>query len=255
MNNFSLSVFLDGIFVAVVLFLLFSMLFMLFLPPTACYVLALCLAIGISIILYKFMFEKKSKLTQQSSLLKKAESLAVQLNLMTHTEVLNIFERAYKALNKCVKKQKGVLIIEDEKLVILPKFSFDGISKTDLVKANTLTTGDYNLYVYSGEYSTDFTQFASRFLGVTLIPLTECYQLLEKTDTLPEFKYNTFPKKQRPKILNNVFQKKRAKNFLAFGIFFLISSYFVPLKTYYIISGAVMLIIALLSKIYGKTKA
>ena len=180
--------------------------------------------------------------------------MSTQLNLYSETEQCAIFENALKKDNYVVEKKKGALNIKNKNSVIFPKFSFDSITKTDIVKIFNCITLNQTAYVLSENFSSEIKDFASRFDGrIKTICADEVYLYLKEKDCLPKDKF-VFAEKSRLNlsVLKNILQKKKAKNLLWFGLIFLFSSYFVPIKTYYVICGAIFLFLALISRLYGK---
>ena len=52
--------------------------------------------------------------------------------------------------------------------------------------------------------------------------------------------------------MEEIFKKKNAKKFLLFGVTFCLMSFIAPYKTYYIVSGCVMIFFAVILKLFGK---
>ena len=125
--------------------------------------------------------------------------------------------------------------------------------KSDVVKAYNLKTNGETAYLLAETFSTDVISFASRFKGVTLVDGKALFEFLKENQTLPETKF----KLDKPKLkfisaIKSLLSRKRAKTFALFGIIFLLSSPFVPIKLYYVIVGAVFLIFSLACLLFGK---
>ena len=68
-----------------------------------------------------------------------------------------------------------------------------------------------------------------------------------------EFTPIDFYKREKVK-LRAVLNKKNAKKFIAFGLFFVLSSFFVPIKLYYLIMGGIMILFALTLWFFSKSE-
>ena len=72
--------------------------------------------------------------------------------------------------------------------------------------------------------------------------------------TLPEVIDITKPKMKYKELLAYAFNSARARNYLLFGLLIILSSFLVPFKIYYLISGSILCIIALIIKVYPLIK-
>ncbi len=182
------------------------------------------------------------------------EQTMTQLCLYTESEQCLLFESALEVKEYKPEKRKNALYIKGKNAVIFPLFSFDGVTKTDIVRIfNTIKSKEV-AYLFSRELSPEIKAFADRFNGkIVLVSEKQVYDLLKQTNTLPCCKFE-FTKK-RALTLNafkNVLRKSKAKHLFVFGLVFLISSYFAPIKTYYIICGSVFLFLSLFARLFGK---
>ena len=174
------------------------------------------------------------------------------LHCLPKTKLVSLFIKAYSNLNvKCEKKKEGIFLTDNKTLVLL-RFGYQEVTKADIVKAFNLIKKEQTVQIYSDEFSASVKEFASRFVSVHLKDSVDTVKLLKDSNVLEQvdcLDVKTQPKK--PQFIKNLFNKKRAKTFFGFGIFFLLSSLFVPLKTYYVVSGCVMLIFSLICIFFG----
>lgn len=217
-------------------------------------ILSMILGVAASGVYAKFL-GKKRRTTQ----IKNSESLAfeqamTQLCLYTESEQLALFEKALIAKEYKVEKSKGGIAIKGKNAVLFPLFGFDGVTKTDVVRIfNSIKTKE-TAYILSREVPLEIKTFIDRFNSrIITVNEKDTYHFLKQTSCLPCTKFE-FSKKSPLtfSVFKNLFTKAKAKNLLAFGLIFIFSSYFVPIKAYYIICGSVFLFLALYARLFGK---
>lgn len=248
------SIFSDAVFSAFTTFLLSLVILNYYVDRPYSLVFATCFGLIISIIVYKRLSEK----TRVAKLNKK-ERLAVSnmvsaLNLYTKAEQNQLFLRALENANYTAEKRNGGLYLSEYSVAIFPCFGFNAVDKTAVVKAFNYINKSYTAYILAGEFSKDILQFIERFDGkIKAIDGVKVYGFLNKQGCLPKTKID-LTEKDRPHInLTALFDRKKAKRFLLFGILFLFMSYLVPIKLYYVIFGCIFLIYSLICRFYGKT--
>lgn len=213
---------------------------------------------GVACGVYAKFLSKKRKNTQ----IKNSESLAfenalTQLCLYTESEQLALIEKALTLKEYKTEKSKGGITIKGKHAVLFPLFSFDGVTKTDVVRIFNSIKQKETAYILSREVSSETKSFIDRFNGrIIVVNEKDTYHFLKQTNTLPCCKFE-FAKKSPLTIhaFKNILTKSKAKNLLAFGLIFIFSSYFVPIKIYYIICGSIFLFLALYARLFGKEPA
>lgn len=135
-----------------------------------------------------------------------------------------------------------------ENVVLFFRLGFEKVKKVDIVKAYNLLdfSKKQKVYIFAETFEKEIIDFSLRFNGtVNLLNKTVIYKLLKKSNCLSEIE--VAPVLNGPKKLNlkSFFTKKRAKSYLTSGIIFLVFSFFVFYKVYYIITGCVLLILAI----------
>lgn len=256
MKSISITI-LDSLFSAFLAFVLGFILLNFYIEKPYSIIISISLSVPIFMLAYSKL-KNSSNIKNTNKLKSKAmENTFYALSLMEKTQSLSLIEKAISRLGYRTLKRKNAIFIDDKKVAIFPLFSFDGITKTDVVKVfNSIPTG-FKAYILGEKVSAEIQDFIDRFDDrIEFVGIEKVYDFLKSTASLPEEKY--FPK--RKKIFENGFLstlllRKNAKKFLSFGSLFLIMSYFVPIKIYYLISGCVFLTLALFCRLYGKTKS
>lgn len=253
MKNFPLSVLTDGLFSYLICFIAAFSVAACFMPRSAAFAAAVTLSSVLMVFIVKRLLKKRNTYLTARGEKKAATDALTALNLSEQSENLLLFKTAYEKKGFNVTIDKSALRLTGEKTVICPVFCFDGLTKTDVVRAANAKRAGESVIIYTAEASTGVKEFAARFNGLTLICGDETYLFLKTADCLPKTKEGTFkPKKSRS--IENILTKKKAKTFFGFGAFFLLSSFFVPYKTYYIVCGVIMAALAVVSLLFGKAK-
>ena len=159
-----------------------------------------------------------------------------------------------KKLNYKPERKKGGVFIKDKSVALFPLFGFNQTGKSQIVKVfNSISRGEVG-YILSETFSDDAFSFAERFDGaIVLVKPDQIFSFLKKHDSLPPEKYQVLKKKRKKfAILKNLALKKKAKPFFWFGVLFLLYSFFVPLKLYYVIFGCIFLILSIILRAFGK---
>ena len=247
----------DSIFYS---FLTFSLIFTL-----SCYYFKpkIALVIGVvfgllSILLYiKLRFLKERKKMVKLSEIKEYENCMNAFLFMDKTEKLNFFYKFICSYDITATKKRGAIYIPKTKQLVFIKLEFEEVNKTDIVRAFNIISKNQTAVIISNKFSSDIIAFASKFDDkIILVNGEEIFSQLKKHNYLPKkvVPISQLAKTKQP-FYTNFLNKKRAKNFFAFGLLFLFFGYFVPLKTYYVVCGSVFLIISLCCKIFGKENA
>lgn len=115
---------------------------------------------------------------------------------------------------------------------------------------NTHLSHPFTIYCNAANESA--VQLCARF-GIRLCGGEESYLLLKSKNALPK-KYlgeHAFPKKEKRRF-SFYFQKKNSRRFLVGGVLILCTSLLTPFPYYYLVSGGILLLIAALTRIFGK---
>lgn len=253
MKKLSLPVVLDGIFVAVASFFISFLIVSFFVERPYSFIISGMLAALFCLLSVKYMSEKRQKETLKKAEKKRFDDVITQLNLMTDKELYDFMQRAFLSLNVLTERKRSCLELKGQSKIAVFKFGYFTVGKADVVFAFNLAKNGEQVEIYSESFSSEIKSFAARFGGkIILKDGFETYDLLKKANTFPEIKF-TFTKSKQTlaEIKANLFNKKRAKAYLGFGVLFLLFSYLVPIRWYYVISGGVMLVMSVLCVLFG----
>lgn len=253
----TLSFILDAIFTALISFLISLTILSYFLRPPFSIVFSVVFGLLFCLLFIKISTDKQKKNDLSLADKKAKEIMLTQLKLYTPTEQNDFFQKVILAQGKSVERKKGGLFVKETPFAVFPLFNFDGVKKSEIVRAFNSIKKEQTAYILADDFSLEVKDFAERFDGrIKTVDGEELYKFLSEKDLLPQVKYS-FPEKKKLGLstLKNLLEKKKSKNFLFLGLSFIGFSYFVPLKTYYIICGSAFLIFSLILRLYGKSQA
>jgi accessory gene regulator protein AgrB len=252
MKNFSLSIITDSLFCCFSFFFLSFIVLNFFIDRAVAIILSVTIALLLTLFTIKFLLKRrKVKLIKRKQQFEQ-ENAMEQLNLSPSSVQKNLFIKVFGKLNEKVEKKKEGLYLPDKKTLIVLKFGYNEVTKADIVKIFNSLDKDQSAHVFAKSFSSETKNFADRFIRIFLKESDYVYSLLKKADVYPETVF-VLPKKNiKAQIVSNLFNRKKAKTFFGFGIFFIISSFLVPIKTYYVLSGVLMFLISLSCVFFGK---
>ena len=251
MKNFSLGTAIDGLLTLVCGFLLCFIILNYFCPAPYSHILASALAILLALSAGKISYSRFLKRGNKRAKTKEAELVLNQLDFLPADKISTLFFDAFTADGKTPIKKRAHLYLPQTKTLVFFSFGFKSKTKADIVRAYNLLQQDERALILGTEFPSDVLDFARRFGGrISLIFGQPVYALLKKHDNLPKITCPITTTDAKPK-LPKFFRKKNAKSFLTFGILFLIMSYLVPLKVYYIVMGGIMLVFGFILLIFG----
>lgn len=215
--------------------------------------LALTVSIFFSLLLGIFIFyflkkkRRKTFIKNRDKII--AEKVCFNLSLQSKPTLINLFFSAYEKQNLSPRKNDGHLILKDKKVFIF--FSPDGLKKHNIVTAFNQLEKDQTAVIYYYNANLEILSYAKNFTDVLLVDKYDTYKFLSDSGVnLPQEKLTKIPPKKID--LSKLFIKKHAKKHLVFGVGFYLVSFFSILKTYYLISGTIFLILSIFSFVFGK---
>jgi hypothetical protein len=194
----------------------------------------------------------KNRLKKQEK--EEYEDMLIQLNFSSRADNNNLFEKLINNLGYQTERKKNGIFLKEKNACVFLAFGFNPVSKADIVKVfNSIRQTD-TAFILAETFSPDIKSFADRFMGrIITVDGKAVYTALKKHDALPPKKYAVSPEKQHGiKLFNNLLLKRKAKSYFTFGLIFLATSYFVPIKLYYLVFGCIFLLASLLCKLFGK---
>ena len=245
---------LDSAFSAFISFILAFLLINFYVDRPFSIIFSICLSIPIFVIAFERI--KKSNLLKNTENKKKkaVDNMVYSLCLLERAKLLELFERAINNLEIKTLKRKYGIFIEEKNCAIFPIFNFDGITKTDVVKVYNAISINQKAYILGEKLSSDVKNFMDRFNDrIKFVDGEKTYDFLEKNNSLPREsvvlgKHNA----NKHKFFKALIKKKNSIKFLIFGISLILSSWFVPIKMYYIICGCIFLMLSLICRLYGQ---
>lgn len=254
--KFSLSVVLDTLLCAFISFILLFILFNYFFIVSVALTLSITFSLIIGAFIFLYLKKKKNAFNLSKKNMQLLSVMVNQLSLYSKEEQLSVLKRLLNKLSTPFEEKKDFLYIKNKKISLFPLFSFDQITKTDIVKIFNMISKEDLAYIFASVYSTEISSFASRFDGrIILVKKEEFFNILLENDCLPKQKY-PFEENGKVKLsdLKNLLLKKNSKKHFWFGLLFLIMSLFVFFKIYYIIVGCAFLILSLICRLFGIEK-
>ena len=214
------------------------------------------LFVSLIVLLFSIIIAKNSvrKRKQKSSYEQKVSRVVYALSFASKKKGLSVFYSEILKQDETAKLYQNKIVLSNGTSVY-NLFSFNPPSKADLVRCFNLSNAKKSVILC--DFATkEVKDFARAFKGkIEIKEKDEIFKnfLPEKDAVLDAFVPIDFNKKNRPNF-SALISKKNAGKILAFGIFFLLTSFFVPIKLYYIIVGSIMLIFGCTVLIFAKKK-
>ena len=250
-----LSLISDIIFYILAFFFLFMILFNYLIGRPYSYILSATFSLVFTLISIKISQGRKNKKTLPREQEKKYLSAMTELCLKPKAKQKELFTALFIKENYYPTAKKDGIFLTEKNTLVFIKFDFEKVNKAYIVKVfNKLDSGEI-AEIYSDEYENDVKDFAKLFNGrIVLKDGKDTFSLLDKHGLLPEPTLLSDNKKKKADF-TLLLHKKRAKNYLFFGLSFVILSYIVPIKIYYLVFGGIFLALALILRFFGKPAA
>lgn len=245
---------LDSVFSAFISFIVCFIILNFYIDKPYSIIFSIIISIPIFIIAFDKISKSKSLQLAKKQNQKNLENMCNSLCLLPKPQLISLFEKALSICGYAPTKTSQGLSLPKQKAFIYPVFSFDGITKTDIVKAFNCIKKGQVAYIFGKDVSSEISSFIDRFdNSVIFIDQQKIYSLLQKTDCLPKekppFKTNKLTFKS---FFNPFLNRANAKKFVLFGLLFILMSYFAPIKLYYIIVGTSFLIFSLFLRLFTR---
>ncbi len=254
MKTYFLSI-LDSTFTAFLGFFITFILLNFYIDRPFSIIFSVCIAIPLFIIAFDKIKQKEIVKKADKQKNKQVEDLTYSLCLLEKNKTLNLFEKAIIRYGEKTLKRKEGIFIEGKPIAVFPVFSFDGIRKTDVVKVFNSIPKSYKAYIFGDKINKELEDFILRFDNrIEFVGGDKVYAFLEQTSSLitpakkpvkKSFSFSDF--------LGKLFKKGHSKKYFSFGVIFLLMSYFVPIKFYYVFCGCIFLTFSLFCRLFGKT--
>lgn len=217
---------------------------------------AIIFSILITMIAFKRLARKKALVKLKKHQEKQKNNCLSSLNLSTQSAVCDLFLKAVQTAGFDAERKNGALFIKEKNVAMFFKFSFDGVNKTDVVKAFNSIPKNYKAYIFSDTFTIEILSFIDRFdKKIIAVDGVKTYNFLKEQNCIPPTKLNFSTKKMRfSQAFSNLWQRKNAKRYFTFGALFLFMSYFVPIKIYYVLCGCLFLSLSLFCRLFSQPK-
>ncbi|MBQ9514246.1 MAG: hypothetical protein IJR66_04645 [Clostridia bacterium] len=242
----------DTAFVFVACFLLSFFIFNYFTKRPYSYVLALSLSLAVSVLAFKIISSAYISNKNASGNSRLVKNTLNHLCLSKEKDVKDLFYSAFIKKGYVAEIKRRYILLPKEKLQLFFVFSFDGLTKKDVVAVYNMLSQSNRAVIYTNEISEEVKDFVIRFnKKINVFYGKEVFDFLKDCEVLPDIDF-VLEEITAPKITAKTFiEKKKAKNYFVFGIIFLLLSFFVPLKLYYIIAGGIMISLSLFARLFG----
>lgn len=193
----------------------------------------------------------------------KIEYLALNLPFTTKTNLLDFFKSSLQN-NFNVSIQNDFLILKENNSQNSAHNTLHSTIFVPYFDKNKLDMDIISLYIKIAQISKifsitfcakDFDDDVKSFVkqvenyDIKLLDLTEFYCNYAKNIQLPQVLDITKPKLTKNELVNYAFSPARARHYLLFGLLIILTSFLVPFKIYYLISGSTLCLTALLVKL------
>lgn len=177
-------------------------------------------------------------------------SIMDEFIFMPRDKLLKFFKNFYTQLDKdCVIKDNGILI-EKEKVFILPIFKYEKISTNDVI-TEFINHNEEKLTIIGVEFNEELKKIvASKKLTATLIDGKTIYNKLKQLNLLPPITLYQIKKPPLKERLLKLIDKKYSKPAFILGSITLFTSTFVFFPIYYIVIGCLLLCYSLICKLF-----
>ena len=153
----------------------------------------------------------------------------------------------------CSQKYKDciVAIIDRKKVCVVPTYKPTSCNQNDIAKCIAIAVlhkAD-KLIVLSNTFDSTTTKYVQQIHGIEieLYDLELTYSTLLHSQELPQCPITiSQPKLSYKDIFRIAFDRQRTKGYLMSGLILIISSLFVPYNIYYVVSGSILMLFALI---------
>ena len=211
----------------------------------------------LSILLYMLRTKNKDKQKMKLNDIKALNDIKEQFSFASENEIKNYFKSLLKA-NLNYKKE---LTIDNGEIVIKLCFDKELLQIEDIKKIYRENKGRKikKVLILCYNYNEECKILTKNFKNIEyeLMDLNKLYLThIKQENNMPKFVFEKEPKEkltlQRFKSI--AFARNKSKTYFFCGLILLFSSYFVPLKTFYLIFSGLMFLSTLLCLIFNKKK-
>lgn len=269
MMRTKLSIILDSVVLFAVLWLLFFAWIRFYTRNVLVSVIAGTILAGLIVFLVLFLNKKRSdKLTLSKQQRDAACRLLLNLRFTSVEQISRYFALVLEKTHSTVLRNDFLILKENtaqngmhstlhstDKILFAPYFTKDKIDMpyfTYIYKSMVALNIKHAAFV-GAEFDSEVTNFAKQINGYTFefIDFYKFYDEYIKDSgvQLPVVIDITKPKREWRELVRYAFSPARARNYLLFGLLIILCSFLVPFKIYYLVSGSILCLIALLVRV------
>ncbi len=192
-------------------------------------------------------------LKRRNNLLKKAEEqekqkLLLHLILLSDDKKAHFLENVFSA-DAPVNRRGRLRLSTPDKMYCL-RFSFAPVTPDDVADFARFKTKKQKVLLCDD--AEEKTRKLCQLFQIKVLTGTEVYRLVKAADALPDvYLGDNEPINKRERFKKLCFSKSNATRFLLSGILILLASLFTPFFLYYWIFGTLLLLAAMLTRIFG----
>lgn len=284
---YKLSFFIDEIFKLGLIFFI-SLVFYraMGLSLTVCILVASITAISICLFFFYLKLKRDTKNALKAEQLNKIDKIKTQFQNASTTEIrtylselFNISPNAKGELiktenNYCAKNEQEAKNISNfkqgeknalnatRKILYIPFFHIDTFTPEKLqeIYRQNKNRKLQEIVILCNNYTSDCNVYIKNYQKIkySILTLKELFTLyIEPLNIYPNIEVEIIPKEKMNfhKLKEHIFDRKRSKSYFFCGLILLFSSYFVPLKIYYLIFSGLMFTMSLISITLHKFKS
>lgn len=227
-------------------------------------IIASIVSIASCIIINILLNKKERGVIKSSADKREAEALGLSLLGATNEEVLAYFLHSLSSDDYKLTNCKNYLIKEYHSAqngvhstmhstLVLPYFIKSKFDVDDAIfalkLARTLGLTDIEIYAISSTSEAQDLLKKVKNINSTLFDQYKLFSIINHSYHIPKTLDTNTPKLNFAGMIAFAFDKQRARNYLLFGLILLATSFLVPYKLYYLITGSVLCLTATIVKI------
>ena len=178
------------------------------------------------------------------------EKLSMHLSLLGDEEKTKLFSAALSAMENAPVKRVGKLRLQSETRLYFLCFRFAPVTTDDVARYSRFQSGKQKTLVCN-RIEENALELCTR-LHIQVHAGDFAFRLLQSQNTLPKtYLCDEIQKDKRKHRLRLCFARSNAKRFLTSATLILLLSLITPFPFYYLVFGGVLILLALLIRIFG----
>ena len=200
---------------------------------------------GIILILF-YRSRRRHRLSKKET--EARDALLLHFALEKEERVRTALIAAFLADGKRAQAQQDALLVEDA--IFVPRFTMQPLSADETARV-IRAYGKEKLTILCNSLTPEAEKLSYSF-GVKLMRKNEIYDLFTRTQTTPNpLILAELPRKSAKRTFRRIVSKKSARPFFTSGVLLLFMSLFTFFPIYYLISGCVLTVLAIIVRFFG----